>query len=50
MYFEDAYCLESHLNKDWAIFLKNLKQREEYHLELLHYNKNIVSKQRSEDD
>ena len=50
MYFEDAATLETHINNDWSVFLKNLKQREDLHYELLIYNKKILSRQRSQDD
>ena len=50
MYFEDDTVLESHLNNDWAVFLRNQKKREECHYELLQYNKRVVAKQRDEDD
>jgi len=42
--------LESHLNNDWPTILKNLKQREDSLLELLQYNKEIISRQRDDDD
>ena len=50
MYFEDTSSLESQLNNDWPVMLRNLKQREDNLLELLHYNKRILSRQRDDDD
>ena len=42
MYFEDDSVLECHLNNDWAVFLRNLKKREECHYELLQYFKTLL--------
>lgn len=50
MYFGDVGELESHLNNDCTVLLKNLKAREDQHHELLQYNRRIIQKQREEDD
>lgn len=50
MYFSDVADLESHLNNDCTIILKNIKTLEDYHYDLLQYNRRILSKQRLEDD
>ena len=44
MYFSDVSELESHLNNDCTVLLKNLKAREDQHYELLHYNRKIIQK------
>lgn len=50
MYLGDAGEIESNLNNDWTVVLKNLKLREDHHYELLQYNRRIISKQREDDD
>ncbi len=48
MYFTDANHLESHLNEDWTVLLRNIKSREDTHFQLLQYNKRLIAKQRLE--
>jgi hypothetical protein len=50
MYFGDVSEMEAHLNNDWTLIFKNIKIMEDFHYELLQYNKRILMKQRNEDD
>lgn len=42
MFLGDPLSIETHLNNDWSLLLRNLKTREDYLLELLQYNFKII--------
>jgi hypothetical protein len=48
MYFSDEMELLNSLDEDWTILLKHIRKREEMHLQLLHENKKIIHKPRTD--
>jgi hypothetical protein len=38
MFLGDPLSIETHLNNDWSMLLRNLKSKEDHLFELLHYN------------
>lgn len=48
MFLGDPLSIETHLNNDWSLLLRNLKAREDYLLELLQYNFKIIAQVRDE--
>lgn len=43
MFLGDLQNIETHLNNDWTILLKNIKIREDYHFQILQYNHKIIN-------
>lgn len=48
MFEGDPLSIETHLNNDWSLLLRNLKSKEDHLFELLQYNHNIVNQVREE--
>lgn len=48
MFLGDPLSIETHLNNDWSLLLRNLKLKEDYLFDLLHYNHKIVNQVREE--
>lgn len=46
MFQGDPLSIETHLNNDWSLLLRNLKTKEDHHFELLQYNHQIINQVR----
>ena len=46
MFLGDPLSIETHLNNDWSLLLRNLKSKEDFLLQLLQYNHKIITQVR----